>query len=265
MNKICVVVKNKETYFIERLIKEVGQDLVFFNPWSDFEIPSADKYLVRTTGVYGNDLDLMILQTLPPEKVINPLKSLKLFRSKISQYQWFEHEDIPCLPWISIANTDQLMIEKFFRLYPEMIVKPTIGQGGWGIEVLTWETYKSWKKKKGSDQNYLIQPFLKGAREFRYFYIKDQAPLILEREGTKGPKANFKQQGQAKLSDLDSQFRAILTKLVDKSGTVYGAIDLMIKDDQLYILELNSCPGIEQLEKVSQKNIMRDLLNFLSR
>jgi len=263
MNKICTVAKNKNTYFIERLIKEVGDSVVFFNPWTDLEIPAADKYLVRTTGVYGHDLDLLILKTLPAEKIINPLESLVLCRSKSSQYQWFESEDIPCLPWLPVENTDLITIEKFFRLYPELIVKPTIGQGGWGIEVLTWEKFKTWKKKKGQDQKYLLQPFLKVAREFRYFFIKGQAPVVLERQGTSGLRANFKQEGSAKVSKLDPLVEDILQKVIEKSGAFYGAIDVLTKDGQLFILELNSCPGIEQLEKVSGEKIMRNLLkNF---
>ncbi len=70
MNKLVVVTKNKETYFVRRLIEEVGNRAVFFNPWQDFILPESEKYLVRTTGVYRSDLDLHFLSTLPVGSVM---------------------------------------------------------------------------------------------------------------------------------------------------------------------------------------------------
>jgi glutathione synthase/RimK-type ligase-like ATP-grasp enzyme len=261
MNKLCVIAKNKETYFIKRLIEEVGQEVAFFNPWSDFELPVADKYLVRTTGVVRNDLDLMILTSLPEDKIINPLPVLKLFRSKRTQYEWFDQNDIPSLPWIALAKADLIFVERFFRLYPHAVVKPLNGQGGWGIEVLRWESFKTWwKKKKGVDEDYLLQPLIKGAKELRYFFIKGRAPVVLERKSVSGVAANFQSNGKAEISHLPIEFEAQVQNLIQQSGALYGAIDLFIQDGRVIILELNSVPGIEQLEKVTSSNIMKALI-----
>lgn len=260
MNKICVIAKNKETYFIKRLIEEVGEGVVLFDPWSDFMLPDAEKFITRTTGVYGNDLDLMIIKSLPAGKVFNSYDVLNKFRSKDVQFNWFEDNDFPHLPWISIKDTDQLNIEKFFRLYPECVVKPLRGQGGWGLEVLTWEKFKTWNKKKESDKSYLLQPFIKGATELRVFFIKGQSPIVLHREAKSGIAANFKKQGSARLSQLPVQFEEKIMSLIQNSGASYGAIDLFIDDNRLYILELNTVPGIEQIEGVSGQNIMKLLI-----
>ena len=262
MNKLVVVAKNPQTYFVKRLIEEVGQDVSFFNPWADALIPEASCYIVRTTGVYGSDLDLFMIQSLDQGKVLNRLSTLRLFRSKPLQYLWFEENNFPILHWLPIKGMDPLNIEKFFRLYPKMVVKPLIGQGGWGIELLTFESFKSWwKKKKGRDENYLLQPLIQGARELRYFFIKDECSLVLERTSKSGIAANFKRRGQAALTHLPSEFQSTIDLLIEKSGAHYGAIDLFIDDNRLIILELNTVPGLEQLEAISGQNIMRLLLN----
>lgn len=261
MNKICIVAKNKSTYFIRRLIEEVGQDIVLFDPWSDLIFPEAQKYLVRSTGIYGNDLDLMFCKSVESEKVFNPLPVLERFRSKSTQYYWFEDKDIPCLPWIHVKGSDLITIEKFFRLYPELIVKPLRGQGGWGVEALTWESFKLWKKKKGADEDYLLQPFIKNATEYRYFFLKDHAPVVLERKSKSGIAANFQKQGEAKLTQLPLEFQEMVDDLIKKSGAFYGAIDMIVQDGRAYILELNAVPGIEQLEQVSGRNIAREILS----
>lgn len=263
MNKLCVIAKNKETYFVKRLIEEVGRaQVLLFDPWSDFLLPEADLYLVRTTGVYRNDLDLMFIKTLLTDKVINPHDSLKRFRSKPTQFDWFEQNDISCLPWLPLKGTDMLTIEKFFRLYPKAVVKPLIGQGGWGIEALTWDEFKSWwKKKKNVDEDYLIQPLIRNARELRYFYIRGQKPLVLERTAKSGIAANFQCEGSATVVQFPSEHESEITKLIEASGTHYGAIDLFIHDDGRFsILELNTVPGIQQLEKVTGANVVKLLL-----
>lgn len=263
MNKFCVFAKNKETYFIKRLIEEVG-DVKLFDPWSDIELPEADTTIVRTTGVYRNDLDLMMLKSLPQDKVINSYDVLKRFRLKNNQYTWFEENDLPVLPWIPVKGTDLLTIEKFFRLYPELVVKPLAGQGGWGIEALKWDTFKSWKKKKGADEDYLLQPFVRDAVEYRYFFIKGQEPVVLERKAKSGIAANFRKEGEAKLATFPSEHQATIDNVIARSKAHYGALDLLVKDGELSILELNSAPGIEQVEKVSGQNIIRSLLDSLS-
>lgn len=263
MNKLVVLTKNPKTYFIERLIKEVGEAHVqLFNPWADLILPEAAHYVVRTTGVYGSDLDLLMAQALPAERVINPIPALKRFRSKSVQYTWFEEQDFPVLHWLPLKGTDLLTIEKFFRLYPEVVVKPLVGQGGWGIEVLTWKTFKSWwKKKLGKDEAYLIQPFVKGAKELRYFFIGNDFSVTLERKSPTGIAANFRRQGSAEVSVLPQAFQETIQRVVEKSGAHYGAIDLLIDDNRLIILELNAVPGIEQLEQVTGLNIIGKLLS----
>ena len=262
-----MVAKNKETYFTKRLTEEVGQALLFFNPWQDFQVPEAQKYLIRTTGVYGSDLDLHILATLPAQQLINPLPSLKIFRSKLTQYEWMEERNFKVPEWINLNGVDVLNVEKFFRLFPSGLVKPHIGQGGWGIEGMNWENFKTWwKKKRGVDESFILQKFIPSALELRCFFIKGLPHIVLERRSKSNIAANFKQQGLAKLATLPYGLESIVAKLIFESGLDYGAIDLLIEGDQVYFLDINSVPGIEQLEQVSGQNIIRNLLtaNFFS-
>lgn len=264
MNKFCVFAKNKETYFIKRLIEEV-RNVELFDPWSDLEMPVAETTFTRTTGIYRSDLDLMMLRTLKAESVVNSYEVLKTFRLKNIQYTWFEEHDLPVLPWILVKGTDLVTIEKFFRLFPELVVKPLAGQGGWGIEALEWDTFKSWKKKKGTDEDYLLQPLVRDAVEYRYFFIKDQRPIVLERKARSGIAANFRNKGEAKVTTFPSEYLATINQVISKSGAHYGAMDLLIKDGILSILELNSVPGIEQVEKISGQNIMKTFLTSLNK
>lgn len=261
--KIAVIARNKETYFIKRLIEEVGHGAVCFDPWSDVEFPEADTYLVRTTGVYGSDLDLMILKSVPSHKVVNSVKGLTKFRTKSHQYEWFDEQNFPVLPWLVLKGADLLTVEKFFRLYPEAVVKPLSGQGGWGVEGVNWSNFRQWKKKKGNDEDYLLQPFVKDSPELRYFFIKGVSSVVLERKSKSGIAANFQKGGEARLSELPGDSKAMIHDLVEKSGLHYGAIDIIYQHGKPYILEVNSVPGFEQVEKVSGLNLVKELLDSL--
>lgn len=262
MNKLAIVTKNPQTYFVKRLIEEVGHSALLFNPWQDTLFPEADQFLVRTTGVYGSDLDLLMLQSLDVNQVINPLLALRRFRSKTSQYLWFEENNFPVAPWISLKNVELVTVEKFFRLFPDAIVKPNYGQGGWGVQSLKWDNFKSWwKKKAGIDEDYLLQAHVKGATELRYFFIANEFSFVLERTAKTGVAANYSASGTAIVSSLPAGFQSLIDQLIHLSGAQYGALDLLIEGNQLTILELNSVPGIEQLETLSGLNIIRKLLS----
>jgi glutathione synthase/RimK-type ligase-like ATP-grasp enzyme len=263
MNKLCIIAKNKKTYFINRLIEEVGNDVAVFDPWSDIDFPRAENYIVRTTGVYHSDLDLMMIKGLPSKHVYNSPESLQRFRSKHIQYSWFETVDGPILPWVSLKDNDLVTLEKFSVLYPEMVVKPHVGQGGWGIEVLKREDLRRWFKK--DDKDYLLQPFIKGATEYRYFFLKGSAPVVLKRSASTGIAANFQKEGSAEVSELPVEFVPEIERLISLSGAHYGAIDLLVEHGRIYVLELNAVPGIEQLERVSQINIMKAFISSLGK
>lgn len=261
--KFTLIAKNKETYFIKRLIEEVGHDLPCFDPWSDVDFPKADTYLVRTTGVYGSDLDLLILKGVGAKKVVNSLAGLSIFRTKSHQYKWLDEQNFPVLPWLVLKGADPLTVEKFFRLYPEAVVKPLCGQGGWGVEGVNWENFRQWKKKKGTDEDYLIQPFVKDSPELRYFFIKGKASVVLERKSKSGIAANFQKGGNAQLSKLPAGTESMVYDLVEKSGLHYGAIDIIYQHGRPQILEVNSVPGFEQVEQISGLNLVRELLDSL--
>jgi glutathione synthase/RimK-type ligase-like ATP-grasp enzyme len=258
MNKILVLAKNRRTYFTERLIEEVGdRRLVFWNPF-DHAVPPRDFSMVlcRTTGIHHSTQDLVFLDSVTVP-VLNPLGSLKRFRSKPSQYE-FLSTDFPVLPW-------NLLKDSFswdWARHPEVLVKPCFGQGGWGIQVLDRQAFYIWieHQRHIGDLDYLMQPFVRGD-EYRIFFI-DHRVFVLRRYSP-GAAANFAQGGEAEVAELPPPLMGIVKELIQTSGARYGGIDLMVVSGKPYILELNTVPGIEQLEKVTKINIMRILAEEL--
>lgn len=257
MNKICVIAKNEKTIFIQRLRSHLGNCYESFNPWEENQIPQADFYFVRTSSVYGDDRDLEILSRLDPEKVINPLPMLKLCRSKLSQYQKFP-EASPL--FMDLRNSTFENAREFFmgKLRAKAVVKPHRGQGGWGVKILEGDEFQAWWESH-EDREYLLQEYVRGD-EVRIFFIQDQL-FGLRRRGEAGV-ANFALGGGAEPYEISSEVASIVKDIIQKTGAHYGAFDFILKE-RPYLLELNSVPGIEQIEKALDVDLISLLLASL--
>ncbi len=263
MNKFLVLAKNKRTYFLRRLIEEVGEGAAtILNPWEDRpEATYFERVLVRTSGVCPDTTDLDLLERkFSAVTSVNPLPALRLFRTKKTQYEAFPAFRIPMLPWVDLKAVTRDGLTVFMEKYPHerYIIKPHRGQGGWGVRGLTREELEHWFASE-VDREYLLQPLVRGATELRCFFIKDWC-LTLERRNPSGGAANFTQGGEARVVATDPEVRALLAQLRKHVPIFYGALDLFRTPDGLITLEINSVPGIEQLERVSGENVMKKLL-----
>lgn len=249
MNKLCVLARNSSTYFMKRLTEEV--DIVVMNPWKEDQLPPAAHYLVRTSGVYGDDRDLELLRKTE-HPVMNPVHTHELLRAKDRQFTILENANFSVIPWNLLDDQS--------GIYPKKIlIKPIRGQGGWGIQVMPKEEFLSWKKTT-PDRSWIVQPYIEEKNEFRLSFFDDEE-ILLERRGEVA--ANFTQGGEARRIPMKSELKGLAEKIRRLTGARYGAIDLFTVHGEVLILEVNPVPGIEQLEKVTGENVIQKVLSLL--
>jgi len=257
MNKLTIVAKNPQTYFIKRLSEELGEEKIqHFNPWIDPVPASYVKILFRSSGIYHSDVDLDFVRGSGSD-VMNPIKSLEIFRSKSSQYEFFQQHSHPALPWWRLKDWTAHDKES-----DEFLVKPDNGQGGWGIEVFSGCDLDRWKElqRLKGDLSWVVQPYIK-AQEYRVFFMGSER-ICLKRLPKKGELvSNFAQEGEAKLVVLPQEIKEVIGPLIESSGAYYGAIDLLDTANGPAILELNVTPGIEQVEALAHQNLILALLS----
>ncbi len=250
MNKLCVVTRNRETYFMKRLTEEVGEFSVW-NPWEDKPLPVASTYLVRTTGVYGDDRDLDLLR-ISKEVIINPVSTHELLRDKAVQFRFLEKKGFHVIPWKKLDERGDFLPSK-------VLIKPVRGQGGWGIRVMDQKSFLEWEKTT-TDRSWIVQPYLENVKEFRLFFCGDEE-ILLERTG--GVAANFTQGGEARLVPIPAGLSEMGEEIRMITGAGYGAVDFFeTASGEHLILEINPVPGVEQLEKVTGHNILRKVLSL---
>jgi len=257
MNKLLVLTKNQNTYFIKRLIEEVGRgDLIFINPWEaqELDISEIHGVIVRTFGVYRSDKDLLYLEDLKHLPILNPISSLEVTRSKITQSEALSRLGIPVLPWSYLNDA----LPKWFDPKKLYIRKPQYGQGGWGVtKCLGTEV----RNGLTDDFDYIVQPYITAIRELRVFFILDWV-VTFEREGELA--ANFSLGGRARLTENSIELTEFVRSFQKSYGIIYGAMDVLEDDHGYHVLEMNAVPGIEQVENVTGLNIMAKLLEVIA-
>lgn len=259
MNKLVILAKNPNTYFIRRLIEEGGPSQIeLVNPWeSSSQFSHQGSILVRTTAIHGSDKDLHFLQKQSCP-IIPSLAALKAFRTKPAQFHYFATAGLPFVPWMSLEKFEQEELETFCKIYPgPLLIKPHRGQGGWGVQVFENKTKLLEWMNSTTDHEYLLQPYLGEHQELRLFFKQDDF-ICLERL-KKGVTANFKQDGEARVSSVPQELKDIVDKMRKEFGLIYGACDFLINPQGAYLLEMNLVPGIEQLEAVTGRNMAREL------
>jgi len=270
MNKLIVIAKNKNTYFLHQLSRHLNEaELLILDPWDEnWErfLPFIDPvFLVRTTGVYGDHKDLTLIESLMKhgyQKFLNNLDCLKVCRRKSTQFRFFLEIGIPHLPWFHLDQINSMEIRAFFssNRHGPFLIKPDRGQGGIGLEVVSEKQIMKMKTDQ-KDLDFIVQPYLDGAEEFRVFFIENNERFTLRREKTPHAiAANFRQNGSATWIETPEFIEVLLAKLLSHLPLHYGAIDILKIQNQYWVLEVNSVPGIEQLEMVTGKDIAKMLL-----
>lgn len=278
--KIIYLSSNLDTYFSRRFHEECesdGLEIQDINPFqsviSPLDIDPARCFIMyRTSGIHLDDFDLEMTKSIYPKADCwNPLAAIHLTRTKLRQLRFFNKHGLTAVPTLALRGrvTEQMMesIDDFaerFNLDHQWIFKLNRGQQGIGVNLIdgrqnlfSWlETF--WAIK---DQDFLIQPYIKAEAEYRCFFIKKTSQFWWLKRSGSGVKSNFSQGGGAEIVSIPPKtVEEEALRLIDLAPCEYGAVDILWTGQEAYILEINSQPGIEQLEKITQANIMKKIL-----
>lgn len=196
---------------------------------------------------------------------VNPLELKLRWSDKAHQLLWLAQEGFATIPFRALrGRPDQFTdsLEGFLNLSQEWVLKMNRGQRGVGVhmlgssaELLGWlETL--WRME---DQDFLIQPRLKVVNEWRVSLVGSEFLCVLKRSPVAG-KANA-HAGQ-EVEWVKNPPRG-LVELVERFKQAvqfdYLALDILEDESGLYINDINTTMGFEQLEKITSYNIARML------
>lgn len=145
-------------------------------------------------------------------------------------------------------------------------------EGTQGIGVVLAETKKAAESVieafMGIKTNILIQEYIKeaGGADIRCFVIGDKVVAAMKRQGQEGEfRSNLHRGGSAELVRITPTERATAVKSARAMGLNVAGVDLLRSNRGPVVMEVNSSPGLEGIEKATGKNIAAMQIQFIEK
>jgi ribosomal protein S6--L-glutamate ligase len=145
-------------------------------------------------------------------------------------------------------------------------------EGTQGIGVVLGETPRSAKSVidafHGADINILVQEFVKEAegRDIRVLVIGRKVVAAMMRAGEKDDfRSNLHRGGQAEALTASPQERRLAVKAARSMGLNVAGVDMLRAKRGPVVVEVNSSPGLEGIEKATGADVAGAMIAFLEK
>ncbi len=143
-------------------------------------------------------------------------------------------------------------------------------EGTQGLGVVLAETKKAAESVIGAfrqlDANILVQEYIKESKgaDIRAFVVGGKVVAAMKRTSAPGEfRSNLHRGGTAEPITLTSQERATAVKAAKTMGLNVAGVDLLQATRGPVVLEVNSSPGLEGIEKSSQKDVAKSIIEYV--
>ena len=145
-------------------------------------------------------------------------------------------------------------------------------QGTQGRGVVLAETNKAAESVidafRELDANFLVQQFIReaGGADIRAFVIGERVVAAMQRQAKEGEfRSNLHRGGSASVVKLSPGERATAVKAARTVGLNVAGVDIVRGKDGPLVLEVNSSPGLEGIEKATGKDVAAMVIDFLEK
>jgi len=192
--------------------------------------------------------------------VINPALAIARSRDKLRAMQVLSKYDIG-LPATAFVRDKDEILPAINRLGgPPVIIK--VLEGTQGIGVILAETTKMAEAiiqtLHLARQNVLIQKFVaeSGGRDIRAFVVGDKVVAAMRRIARPGEfRSNIHRGATAEAVQLDSAYETTAIRATQIMGLRLAGVDMLESNEGPRVLEVNSSPGLEGIEKATHVDI----------
>ena len=145
-------------------------------------------------------------------------------------------------------------------------------EGTQGIGVVLADTAKTAEAIieafMGLNANILVQEFIKeaGGADIRCLVIGGKVVAAMKRQGAEGEfRSNLHRGGSAEVVRLTKEERATAVNAAKVMGLNFCGVDLLRSQNGPMVMEVNSSPGLEGIEKATGKNCAGMVFDFIEK
>ncbi len=145
-------------------------------------------------------------------------------------------------------------------------------EGTQGIGVVLAETKQAAKSVieafRGLDANILVQEYIKeaGGADIRCFVLGDKVIAAMKRQGAPGEfRSNLHRGGSATRIKLTPEERSTAIRAAKAMGLRVAGVDLLRSNHGPVVMEVNSSPGLEGIEKATGIDIAGKIIEYVEK
>ena len=120
----------------------------------------------------------------------------------------------------------------------------------------------------GLEARVIVQEYIKEAKgaDIRAFVVDGQIVGAMKRQGKEGEfRSNLHRGGTAEIISLTDEEENAAIKAAKAMGLGVAGVDMLQSDRGPLILEVNSSPGLEGIEKATGKDIAKTIIRYIER
>jgi ribosomal protein S6--L-glutamate ligase len=201
---------------------------------------------------------------------LNESQAIARSRDKLRCLQLLSRHDIGLPPTVYTRQADHVpdCIERVDG--PPVVVK--LLQGTQGIGVVLAESAVAASSVieafHGLEQNILIQKFIKEAKgaDIRAFVVGRKVVAAMKRQALAGEfRSNIHRGGKAKAIRLSPEYRRTAMAAARVLGLTVAGVDMIESDDGPMVMEVNSSPGLEGIQKATHVDVADAIIEHIER
>jgi ribosomal protein S6--L-glutamate ligase len=191
-------------------------------------------------------------------------------RDKLRSMQILARDGIG-LPVTTFAH-DPSQTEEVVKLAGGAPLVVKLLEGTQGIGVVLADTDRSAKSVieafRGANVNILVQEFIKeaGGSDIRAFVVGGKVVAAMKRQGAEGEfRSNLHRGGSAQSIKISPEERSTAVRAAKSLGLNVCGVDMLRANHGAVVMEVNSSPGLEGVEKATGIDIAGKIIEFLEK
>ncbi|MFB2120228.1 30S ribosomal protein S6--L-glutamate ligase [Parapedobacter sp. 2B3] len=287
--KIAVLSTIKSLYSTRRLVEAAqlrGHECVVIDHGQCYVGIRQGQPSIHYKGQHLSDIDAIIPRigasvTFYGSAIVRQFEVMGVISANPSQAITRSRDKLRCMQILSGAGLG-LPITGFARRThdvddlikmvggPPLVIK--LLEGTQGIGVVLAETKKAASSVieafYGLGNNILIQEYIKESRgtDIRAFVVDGKVVGAMKRTAKEGEfRSNLHRGGTAELIKLNKTERETAIRAAKELGLTVCGVDMLPSDRGPLVLEVNSSPGLEGIEKATNKDIASEIIAFLEK
>lgn len=285
--KIAILSTNKNLYSTQRLVEAAsarGHECVVMDHSKCYVGIQQGKPSIHYRGENITDIDAVIPRigasvTFYGSAIVRQFEVMNVISANPSQAITRSRDKLRCMQILSGAGLG-LPITGFARTTSDvddlinmvggapLVIK--LLEGTQGIGVVLAETKKAASSVieafYGLGNNILIQEYIKEAKgtDIRAFVVDGKVVGAMKRTAKEGEfRSNLHRGGTAEIVKLTRKERETAIAAARAMGLTVAGVDMLPSTRGPLILEVNSSPGLEGIEKATHKDIAGEIIKYL--